>query len=990
MISRSLIFSFIRFAVYIFVSTSLFSQNVTITGKVMNPAGKPVKKAIVTLLNLKDEIIMEDITNRKGEFELKEVEPKFYYLVVDHEGDGSKRIKLNPRKNENNDLDLVINLNGQDQLVECFLFGDDPPTSFDPILNLKDLEIKTTPGHISISWRDIKQAKLYTLFENGKKIYVGEDTRFEKDIPPGLEYCYTIQASGNYGLNGELSTSSCASAPTQSPRDIKIDVYKNDLSLVWGQVEGAVGYLIYRDNEKIGEVNTTSLKDIDLEFGKDYYYKISALDALNIESQTSTELKAKTHEFVDVPILSSMNSKTNITLIWNEVDGAISYNIFRNEENISNSSITSFTDAMPPGKEYCYQISCIDQYDIEGDLSVQHCTKVPLSPPLGLEANAGVSSMNLYWDEVIGADSYMIYEKLGQDSISYVGESRSTQFTVNSLDFAADLCFVVTAIDMDSQESEFSLPACNVVLDPPHFTIQSMILNEPSGNDALDARENGSMQFAIFNDGQSPAHQVVASVLQKDPDLFMLVGKPTILDTLEAGRIKFVKIDIKGLLQLETGEHELELNLSSLEDITLDEPYNFKIESKSMVPPKMIVADFAVSNEFNTHYMPKNEVVGLTIRVQNVGEGDTESVSLNIKENRTYSTPDFTGRMTLPAFDPGDYMDIEIPIMTAEENCTVTIELTDYLGRTAEQRINLETMRNYRSPLELTIQDIGSEDVEYYPDELGEIDVDRQIPLGRKNPNGIAIIIGTQDYDDKNYPELKYATRDRDVIRKYFSKSFGLSDFQMLPSKPWQMEGGPSGEEYEMIFDPYQGDLRKRVISAEKYSDMEDINIYVYYRGYGEWVNGKPLLIPKDAKFDRHVTKYPLEEMVNNLSTLSVLGSIKTITILLDITYINPEESAGLMWDFPELSEKICILNACSNGETSQIFNDKKHSFFTYSLLKGLSGSAGDENNIIDLGEITEYVYKSIPENLRTQPGAIRQNPKFNGTDLKRIVLDLR
>ena len=740
----------------------------------------------------------------------------------------------------------------------------------------------------------------------------------------------------------------------------------------------------------IGEVSTTSFKDSGLEFGKEYYYKISALDALKIESQTSVEVKTKTHEFVDVPILSSMNSKTNITLIWNEVNGAITYNIFRNGENVSNTNNTSFTDAMPPGKEYCYQISCIDQYDIEGQLSQQHCTKVPLSPPSGLQANAGVSSMNLYWDEVIGADSYLIYEKLGQDSISYKGESRSTQFTVNSLDFAADLCFVVTSIDMDGQESEFSLPACNIVLDPPHFTVQSMTLNEPSGNDVLDARESGSMQFAIFNDGQSPAHQVVASVLQKDPDPFLLIGKPIILDTLEAGRIKFVKIDIKGLLQLKTGEHDLELKLSSIEDIMLDEPYSFTIESRSMVPPKMIVADFAVSNEFNTHYMPKNEIVDLTVRIQNVGEGDTESVSLNVKKNRTYSTPDFTGKMTLPAFNSGDYMDIEIPIITSEENCTVVIELTDYLGRKAEQRINLETMRNYRSPLELTIQDIGSEDVEYYPDELGEIDVDRQIPLGRKNPNGIAIILGTQDYDDKNYPSLKYVVRDRDVIRKYFSKSFGLSDFQMLPSKPWQMEGGPSGEEYEMIFDPYQGDLRKRVISAEKYSDMEDINIYVYYRGYGEWVNGKPLLIPKDAKLDRHVTKFPLEQMVNNLSTLSVLGSIKSITLFLDITYVNPEESAGLLWDFPEMSEKICILNACSNGETSQIFNEKKHSFFTYSLLKGLSGSADDENNIIDLGEITEYVYKSVPEYVRTQPGAIRQNPKFNGTDLKRIVLDLR
>ena len=62
----------------------------------------------------------------------------------------------------------------------------------------------------------------------------------------------------------------------------------------------------------------------------------------------------------------------------------------------------------------------------------------------------------------------------------------------------------------------------------------------------------------------------------------------------------------------------------------LDEPYNFKIETISMIPPKMIVADFAISNEFNTHYMPKNEVVNLTIRVQNVDDEHTpEGKSIN-------------------------------------------------------------------------------------------------------------------------------------------------------------------------------------------------------------------------------------------------------------------------------------------------------------------------------------------------------------------------
>ena len=82
------------------------------------------------------------------------------------------------------------------------------------------------------------------------------------------------------------------------------------------------------------------------------------------------------------------------------------------------------------------------------------------------------------------------------------------------------MCYVVTAVDKEEDESDYSISACNRVFDPPHFTVQSHKLIEPSGNVRLYAREKGSLQFAIFNDGQSPAHQVVVSVLQKDPDPF--------------------------------------------------------------------------------------------------------------------------------------------------------------------------------------------------------------------------------------------------------------------------------------------------------------------------------------------------------------------------------------------------------------------------------------------------------------------------------------
>ena len=966
------------------------ANNVTISGIVNNPEGSPLKKVNVTIRNLKDEIFMETTTNRKGQFKFVGVKPRFYYIVASDLGYGSKRIKINPRKNKNNDLDLIFELNGSEQVVECYLFSNSPPTIKDPVLRIKKLNANSTAEKISLSWKDISQAKSYTLYENGEEIYSGEEARYEKEVTPGLEYCYTVKASADFGLEGELSNPSCVSARTKIPRNIKIETYKNTFSFIWSYVNGAVSYNIFRDNKKIASVNDTTFQDENLEYDKEYYYKITAVDVLNKESDFSIELKALTHQLIEAPILSSIANKNNITLIWNDIEGAEFYNIYREGALLTTEKGNSFFDKVKRGQQYCYQVTCVDQYQIESSMSNKYCKKLLLEPPKGLVANADINSMNLSWDADEDASYYMIYEKISSDEYKYIGESTTSYFKVTSLDFSANLCYVVTAIDKEEGESPYSISACNRVFDPPHFTIQNHKLIDPSGDGVLDARENGSIQFAIFNDGQSPAHNIMVSVIQTNPVKSLMLGPPIILDTLKAGRIKFVNVDIKALLEVKTGESNLELRLLSRDKIKLQEPYIFKINTKSMIPPKMIIADFAITNDFNTRYIPKNETVNLTIRVQNVGEGDSEFVDVNIKENRTFKTPGFTGRVTLPQFSSGDYMDIELPIKTLLDQFFINVELKDYLDNIYKQRIDLQTMRNYRSPMELTIQDLGSEDIVFYPDELGEIDVDRHIPLSRKNPNGLAIIFGIEDYQDIRYPKLKYAARDRDVMRKYFNQAFGLSDFQLLPSKPWQMEGGPTEEEYRMIFDPYDGDLRKRINSAVKYSNIEEIDVFLYYRGYGEWVNGQPLLIPKNAKYDRHVTKYPIEDLIGSLVKLSILNSIKTITLFMDVTYVNPEKSSGSIWDYPELPEKISILSASSNGETSQIYEDKKHSIFTYSLLKGFAGAADNGDNVINLDEITDYVYKSVPKYVGYTPGFINQNPSFNGVDLKRKIVDLR
>ena len=979
-----------RLFLFLFIISGLFANPVTISGTLQSTSGKSVKKAVVSLRNLKDEIIIEGISNRKGKFLFEDVKPNFYYLVVDHEKHGSKRIKINPKKTRNRDLVLRLTLSLTKEPVKSYLYSNKNPTDFDPILNVKGLKIETSSEHIVVTWDEINQANSYALFENGELVLNDNLNRYEKKVQPGEEFCFTVQGLGDFGLKGELSTSVCGSAPTFPPRDITIDVYMNTLSLKWSSVNGASTYTIFRNDQEIGSTSAQTFLDSGLEFDQEYYYSITAINTFDQSSSKSVEIKGITHEFVSAPILSSIKDQEKIMLIWNEIDVAKSYRIYRDGDFISNTQSSSFSDPMPPGQTYCYQIMSIDQHRVESELSNKHCQKVSIQSPTGVMADGDVNSIHLNWDLVDGVVYYKVFKILEGKEPIFIDKVKSTQFTIRELSYGDEFCFIVSGIDLEGEESLPSSPICTFVKESPHFTILKTKLVEPSGNTIIDSRENGRLQITLFNDGESPAHQINISASALKPNQYLHMGEPFIIDTLFPETIQIVEIEFMADLKIESGEHEIELFVNSKENISLDSPYPITIETKSVEPPSIIIADFAISNDFGTNYIPKGETVILTIRLQNVGDGITEYLEINILENRTFTLPGFTGHLSLPMIKAGDFYDIEIPIQSDKDNFTVELGITDYLDVTIKEQINLETMRHYREPDDLVKRAMGTKVVDPYPDLIGDIVVDSHIPFGRKNPNAIAIILATEKYDDSIYPDLKYANRDGIVLRKYFQNAFGLSDYQLLPSKIWQMEGGPTLADLQNIFDPHQGDLRKRILTAEKYSGIENMDVFLYFRGYGEWIDGKPLLIPKDSKFTRHVTKYPLDQLVRNLSILSVLDNIRSVTLFLDITYVNPKKSAGTNWDFPNLPEKICILSAASNGESSQIYPDMKHSIFTFSLLKGLSGDADDGDNVIELGELTEYVYRMVPDLARVIPNSIRQNPSFKGIDLKRTILDLR
>ena len=123
----------------LFIIDICFANTVSISGSIFNNESKPSRKAQVELLNIFDEVILVVKTNRKGRFEILEVNPDYYYLNVNHPKDGSVRIKINPRKERNRDLILRLSLKNDKSDVLVYTYSNVKPILKDPALRIKNL-----------------------------------------------------------------------------------------------------------------------------------------------------------------------------------------------------------------------------------------------------------------------------------------------------------------------------------------------------------------------------------------------------------------------------------------------------------------------------------------------------------------------------------------------------------------------------------------------------------------------------------------------------------------------------------------------------------------------------------------------------------------------------------------------------------------------------------------------------------------------------------
>lgn len=566
---------------------------------------------------------------------------------------------------------------------------------------------------------------------------------------------------------------------------------------------------------------------------------------------------------------------------------------------------------------------------------------------------------------------------------------------------------VSNVISFDSDE-------VNELFMPPDLKVDIEFVDE-NGTGVLEALERAYIRIKIMNEGGS-ADDVNVSLLPERT--YKGLNYPA-----EGIRTKVLK----------NASKEVEIPLSASIDVAtckdvrfgikISEPYGYDINATLEFPMlEYQKAELQMSGvsiidagrglkAYNGNpdgKIQRGDVVMTSVHLQNIGVGVAENISYTITTNDknvyllTDSGPSesISGKLTdmsssqveeisfrmsanhnyvneggyLPIYLTvkedkgfGDIVSQNIPIPfdaspMAPNVVTVDADLDKILADLGRSRVTSEDGRVNSNMSSATIRDISV------------------APVGEKIfPDAVAIVIGSEKYDDSNIPRAPYAARDAEVMSEYFKTSLGIDNVHLLTDEK------VTAMELNTMFDAQRGKLSRWI-------QPEQTNVFVYYSGHGvpQSDGSDVMLIPYDVEKD-WIKDYgfSLNKMYENLASLNA----KSVTVIIDACFSGGSRPSELYKSESIANQKLVMLDQSSmeqpwldnsnfrvftssrSDQTSLGYDLSRSGLFTYYLACGLQGDA-DKNadKKITMDELVEFVTKGVDNE---SDGA--QTPQFYG-----------
>jgi hypothetical protein len=539
------------------------------------------------------------------------------------------------------------------------------------------------------------------------------------------------------------------------------------------------------------------------------------------------------------------------------------------------------------------------------------------------------------------------------------------------------LLFFILILNMGlsgyAQQKAVSIPKSYSIkprIEPPVLILEegSLQFFDANANLALDANETAEITFALRNTGFGDANNLIAYIEVMGSYNDIQIEKQIPLDKVPISSVNSYRIPISSGMNTTKGMLTLRVNIKEPNGFD-PEPFSIRFETRAFLAPNITVTDYSLTGEGKLEAMKPIE---LQFMIQNIGQGEAENISTEfvLPENVVLLSGDHNNKFERLQVGDSKILKYSFIINARYTDSILPLSLTmqEKYGRYANnwsQKIPLNRRISPPRELVLTAQE---EVIRVIPTASFKSDVDVNIPrTEHQNHNRYALVIGNEDYTGKRTTlntsvNVDFAREDAMVFAQYLESSFGLPP-----------------ENIKLLTDATYGEMLQGLSWLENLARAAgpETELYFYYSGHGLPTESgqKAYLIPIDISGDKPELGIALQEIYDGLARYPV----KKSTVILDACFsggarneaLIARKSVRIQPKGDILPDNLIVMASSSGNQSSAVFREKNHGFFTYYLLKGIQ-TLGVQTTY---GNLFNYIRKEV--DLETARQGIMQQPQI-------------
>ena len=492
---------------------------------------------------------------------------------------------------------------------------------------------------------------------------------------------------------------------------------------------------------------------------------------------------------------------------------------------------------------------------------------------------------------------------------------------------------------------------------PPVFEVVGLELEDPSGNNAIDADETCNILLTVRNNGYGDGIGLRGEIKAKGTVQGLSYYSKSI-PTIRVGETATIEFPIKADMNTADGRAEFM--------VRIDEPLGFgtdslflAVDTRAFVQPRVHIVDHSVTgNDNGTGSLKKMQMFNLQILVQNTEYGDASDVRINIVLPENVYLMDGSEHISFDELKAGETRSLDYALIVnnrySSSDIPVHFDISESYGKFAEDGdINLKLDQQFASH-KIEIASTTGEKAEITIASLHS-DVDRDIPhTGNTDPDKFAIIIGNEDYHSfqrglSAETDVPYAANDAAVFAEYCEKALGVphENITMTTNGRWS---------------DMNREINRMTEIVKLHGTRSELIFYYAGHGFPDENTKESYLIPVDISGTDFRSGFKLSDLY---AKLTGTGAGK-VTVFMDACFSGGGREAGLLAArgikvVPKktpLKGNIVVFSATTADQVALPYNEKQHGMFTYFLLKKIQETAGD----CTYSELSDYLSKEVSE----------------------------